>query len=160
MQSFKIEKDTVAVEACDVFGRSRAAEVFLAVDATPGGRTERLQDVFVEREFVPVRSNGRIELISARHVAYFKLDLLAALDELDPEVEVADVQTSRVEIEVEGGARIAGILRYFMPVGRSRLVDWLATGPKWLKLRTPESLYLIPRERVACVVLLDAANGA
>jgi hypothetical protein len=153
--SFRIEKDTLRVEACDVFGRSREAEVFLALDPTQMRRTERLQDVFSDRGFVPLRADGKVEIVSARHIAYFKLDLLCALDELDPEVEQGDVSISNVEVYVEGGGCIGGVLRYLMPDGQRRLVDWLATNPPWIKLRTPEWLYLIPRDRVVRVVPLD-----
>lgn len=154
--NLRIDKEIVQVDVADATGRERRLDVFVKQDLTVEGGTERLQDVFAARRFIPVRDGSVLELLSAAHVVYFKLDLIAALDELDPEVEHATGSKSlRVRADLEQGPSIEGVIRYFMPPGHNRLVDYLATAPRWVLVRTPDWIYFINRDRVRRVVPLE-----
>lgn len=154
--SLKIQKSTVEVDLRNARGEVRRVEVYVTDGLMQDGRGERLQDIFRARPFIPVRYDKKLEFISGRHVTWIRMDLISALDELDPEAEQAeDSVAAEVRIELGDGSFLDGRVRYFLPSGRRRIVDYLASLPAWLPLRTDESLYLINRDRVMRVIPLD-----
>ncbi|MEZ4409013.1 MAG: hypothetical protein R3A52_21465 [Polyangiales bacterium] len=149
-------KETVLVEYCTARGAVAAGEVFLRPrDAS--GRGERLLDVLSERSFVPLRRAGEgVVFVAPRHLAWVRLDLLAALDELDPEAEdEANSAVARVVVELSHGDSLAGTLRYSLPVETRRLGDYLERAPSFFPLRTEDWVYLVNVARVASITPLS-----
>jgi hypothetical protein len=153
--AFRIEKNTVSIDARDTRRELRQVEVFLANGPLVHSRGERLQDVLGERRFLPVRSKDQTEMINTEHLMWVRMYLIDALDELDPELERSSgVSSANVRIELAAGGSIEGTLRYCLPAGSSRLIDYLGTIDRWFPLRTEGSLYLINRDHVIRVVPL------
>src|SRR5688500_20393039 len=103
-----IKKETVAVELCTVRGDVRRGAVFLR--PTEGAdRGERLLDVLAQRWFVPLKTEEKLIFIATRHLAWARLDLLAAIDELDPEAEGDENSCeARVIVEMLDGKKLEG----------------------------------------------------
>lgn len=157
--SLKIPKHAVGVETCDSRGNKRRLEIYLAQPATPEERGERLQDLLRERQFVPARAGGSLEFLSTRHLMWVRLELIAALDELDPQAEYADGSVSAlVKVSLEDGSDLVGGMRYLMPAGWRRIGDYLESLPGLFPLRTPEWLYLVNKDRVIRVVPIDEVS--
>lgn len=151
-----IPKSATAVELRDHRGLVQRCAVFLSAPGAPSDRGERLQDVLANRRFVPVQHEGQVRFLSNRHVVWIRLDLLAALDELDPEAEGAEgSQSASVHLELDDGSQLSGVLRYFLPRTSRRVGDYLASLPAFFPLRTEDWLYLVNRERVLSVVPLE-----
>lgn len=149
-------KETVQVEYCTARGVVAGGALFVRpLDAT--GRGERLLDVLTERAFVPVRAaDDAVLFLAPRHLAWVRLDLLAALDELDPEAE--DPVTSAVARVVVGfacGATLEGTMRYALPALTRRLGDYLERVPPFFPLHTPDWIYLVNVAQVASVTPLS-----
>jgi hypothetical protein len=152
----KIPKYTVDVEVKTSNGEQKHIGVYVAEELTVDGRSERLQDIFDTRRFVPVQTDSGFELYSSSHVTWLRLDLIGALDELDPQAEQAFGASSvAVSIELEDGAKLRGTVRYYMPPGMRRMADYLQTASRWIPLRTADHLYLVNRDRVVRVVPME-----
>src|SRR5947208_2008265 len=76
-----IRKETVAVELC-AHGAVARGEVFLRAPGEGSDRGERLLDVLAERWFVPLKTPEKLVFVATRHVAWARIDLLSAVDEL------------------------------------------------------------------------------
>src|SRR5687767_14561635 len=118
-----IRKETVAVELCTVRGDVTRGAVFLRPTAGTD-RGERLLDVLSQRWFVPLKTDDKLVFVATRHLVWARLDLLAAIDELDPEAEDDENScAARVVVEMLDGKKIEGVLRYSMPGNSRRLGD-------------------------------------
>ena len=149
-------KETVLVEYCTARGAVAAGEVFLRPRES-AQRGERLLDVLTERAFVPVRRAGEgVVFLAPRHLSWVRLDLLAALDELDPEAEDdASSAVARVLLELSHGDTLAGTLRYALPAETRRLGDYLERAPSFFPLRTEDWVYLVNVARVVAITPLS-----
>jgi hypothetical protein len=150
MTALLVLKDTVSVELRDARGRQQAGELYVT-----GGATERetLQSVLNRRRFVPVRSsNASVSLLQRDHLLWVSLDLLTALDELEPEAETAtDSCTVGVRLTFSDGTDLEGTVRYLRPAESRRLSDYLESAPRFLPVRTADRLYLVNRDRLIAV---------
>jgi hypothetical protein len=152
----KIAKYMLEVEVRDSVGREKKAAVYVAEEMTVDGRSERLQDIFDNRKFVPLRIEGQLELVSAAHLSWIRLDLIGALDELDPQAEQeSGASSATVKIELEDGSLILGGVRWFLPASMRRVADYFQTAPRWIPVRTSDFLYLVNRDRIVRVVPVE-----
>ena len=150
-----IPKERVSVELCTSHGAVSRGEVYLRAPQE-GGRGERLLDVLAERWFVPLRTPDKMVFIATRHIAWARIDLLSALDELDPEAEDdASSCLARVIVEIAEGESIEGSMRYVAPPGARRLGDHLERLPQFFALRTDDWVYLVNAAAVAAVTPLE-----
>jgi hypothetical protein len=150
-----IAKERVSVEICSSRGDLSRGEVFLRAPQD-GGRGERLLDVLAERGFIPLQTPSKIIFIATRHVAWARIDLLAAIDELDAEAEDDENScVARVVIELLGGARVEGTIRYVAPAPVRRLGDHLERLPQFFPLRTNDWVYIVSTASVASVTPLE-----
>ena len=155
MDEMIIRKDTVRVELCSSHGALSRGEVFLR-SGDGVDRGERLLDVLAERWFMPVKTADKLMFVATRHIAWIRIDLLAAIDELDPEAEDDEQScTARVVVEMEDASKIEGLLRYALPPNARRLGDYLEKLPSFFPLRTDDWLYLVSSTCVAGVTPLE-----
>ena len=152
-----IHKETVRVELCSTHGALSRGEVFLRAPGDVGAdRGERLLDVLAERWFVPLKTPEKLLFVATRHVAWARIDLLAAVDELDPEAEDDEQScTARVVVEMADGNKVEGVLRYAAPPQQRRLGDYLEKLPSFFPVRTDDWLYLVSSASVASVTPIE-----
>jgi hypothetical protein len=155
MSEMIIPKERVSVEICSSQGGLSRGEVFLRPPQE--GRGERLLDVLAERWFVPLSTpDNKMVFVATRHIAWVRIDLLAAIDELDPEAEDdASSCVARVVVELMDGTKVEGTMRYVAPHNARRLGDHLERLPQFFALRTDDWLYLISAASVATVTPLE-----
>jgi hypothetical protein len=155
-QTLKIPKSLVDVELRDSRGRELAAAVYLAEAVPSGDRRERLQDLLTSRRFVPLRRPEGFSFIARDHVMWLRLDLMSAIDELDPEAEGgAGSVSAGIELTLDDGTMLRGGIRYLLPRTSRRVGDYLEGLPPFFPLRTPNHLFLVNRDRVVQVVPID-----
>jgi hypothetical protein len=132
--SLAVEVRDVPLRIVAFDGRAIAGSFFLHLVGDHGGRPETVGDRLNDPEtrFVPVRVEERVELLHLAWIAY-----VACPGEL-PEVaerEAVGCRRERVELELAGGARLAGELLYALPPGHARVSDLLNTaGERFLLL--------------------------
>ena len=156
VKDMHIQKEMVKVELCTSRGRLARGDVFLrpSVDGTERG--ERLLDVLSERWFFPLHTPEKMMFIATRDLAWARMDLLAAIDELDPEAENDEAScTARVHLELVDGSKLEGVVLYSMPAGYRRLGDYLEKLPHFFSLRTDDWLYLVSAVTVASVTPIE-----
>lgn len=143
-------KDTVSVELRDASGRQLSGELYVTSGAT---ERESVQSVLNRRRFVPVRSaGGSVSLLQRDHLLWASLDLLTALDELEPEAETAtESRTVGVRVTFRDGTSLDGSVRYLRPAESRRLSDYLESAPAFLPVRTADRLYLVNRDQLISV---------
>ena len=150
-----IRKETVAVEMATTRGELLRGEVFLR----PRGdedRGERLLDVLAQRWFVPLKTAERVVFVATRHLAWARLDLLAAIDERDAEAEDSEASSmARVVVTMADGTRVEGRVRYALPSPMNRLGDYLEKLESFFPLRTDDHVYLLSSTSILTVVPLE-----
>ncbi len=159
-QSLKVPKYEVEVQLRDSAGEVRTVHVYLAEINGTEERRERLQDLLEGRRFVPVRHFDELSFISREHVSWLKLDLIAGIDELDPEAEgnVGSVSAG-IRVTFDDGSSLDGGIRYLLPRTSRRIGDYLEGLPRFFPLRTPEWLYLVNRDRLVRVTPVDEVTS-
>jgi hypothetical protein len=134
-----------------VVGRDGAevnASLFLHAVGEHGGRPETIGERLNDRgaRFVPLRRGGAVELTSLDWIAY-----VAAAGKL-PEAtahEAAGARRAAVELDLAGGATLAGELLYSRPAGSARVSDLLNSGEeRFLLLLTAEETLFVHRAAV------------
>jgi hypothetical protein len=153
-----VHKDTVLVELCTATGALLRGEVFVRPhDGVTRG--ERLLDVLAQRWFVPVKTQERLMFVAVRHLLWARLDLLAAVDELDANAE-NDVNscTARVIVELVDKSRLEGSIRYAMPMPARRVGDYLEHLPMFFPITTEDFVYLVSATAVLSVTALEERN--
>jgi hypothetical protein len=146
--SLAVEVRDVPLRIVAFDGRAVAGSLFLHLVGERGRRPERLADRLNDPEvrFVPVRLEGRVELLNLAWVAY-----VAAPGRL-PEIadrEAVGCRSAHVELELAGGAELAGDLLYELPAGHARVSDLLnSPGERFLLLVTPDETLFVHRAAI------------
>lgn len=156
MSEMVIQKEKVSVELCSARGGLSRGEVFLRPPRDGNDRGERLLDVLAERWFFPLKTPEKLVFCATRHIEWVRIDLLSAIDELDPEAE--DDESSceaRVIVELADGSKVEGLLRYLAQQNARRLGDYLEKLPQFFPLRTDDWLYLVNSTVVTAIVPLE-----
>lgn len=150
-----VPKETVAVEMATERGAIVRGEVF-TLPFEGALRGERLLDVLARRQFIPVKTAEGLRFVAVRHLAWVKLDLLAAVDELDPVTEDDENSAlARVVLELVEGSRLEGRLRYALPSLARRVGDYLEHLPLFFPLTTDDFVYLVSSHSVVSVIALE-----
>lgn len=156
-----IRKETLPVELCSTHGALFRGDVFVRPPQDDGvDRGERLLDLLAQRWFMPVKTPEKMTFVATRHIAWVRIDLLAAIDELDPEAE--DDESSceaHVIVELGDAGKVDGVVRYALPQHLRRLTDYLERLPSFFPLRTDDWLYLVNSTCVSAVTPLEEKAG-
>lgn len=70
------------------------------------------------------------------------------------ELAAAQATSMQVETTLEDGSKVRGTIRYLMPEGRSRLIDFLNLREAFLTLRDGDRALLINKQRIARITTL------
>ncbi len=116
-----------------------------------------------EREFLPAVLGGRQTLVNRAAIAYVAVRRRPHVPskQFDPE-EVSDVLTlfdhrCPVSVTLVGGVALAGTLLFSSPAERSRLVDFINLGPRFVRVWANEELFLVQRSAIR--TLAETAEG-
>jgi len=135
----RVPKHAVTVELALEGRAPRVVEIYLAEQRPHDLRPEDVSDLFGEPPaFLPARdlSEGEFVVVRKEAVAW------VAFSGLDDEGELFDARHD-VRVELRGGGGLDGELLYSPPEGRGRVVDYLNQTGRFLRLWTPERLYLV-----------------
>jgi len=152
--NLKIPKQRIEVQICDDRGRIHRGGIFLAESMSEDRPQQRVQDLLEERKFVPVQEGDGVWFIQRSRISWIKLSLLAAVDELDREVEQSSKSVeSKVVLEFVDGSSIRGALRYLRPESERRVSDYIEQSQGFIPVRTEDDLYLVNLDRVVRLLL-------
>lgn len=152
MSEFRFEKQRVAADLMLTTGETVSGSFFVALATTAHGGAERVGDVLnAQTGFFPFeRSDGTTGLYNRRHVALIALAPGISEAELDPGYEVATRRT--VAILLSTGARVAGTVAVYRPVGRDRLSDYAQSEELFRYLVTPRQTLIVNADHIVELV--------
>jgi hypothetical protein len=139
-----------------------SATLFLP-EAPQLGRAQLLEGVCncldEEREFLPVVFGELRALVNRSAIAYVAVARRPAGFDDD---EVSDVHTlfdhrCPVAVTLEAGASLRGTLLFSSPAERSRLIDFVNLGPRFVRLWTSDELILVQRSAIRILAELPGS---
>jgi hypothetical protein len=155
---------------------SVAAELFVA-DVPRAGRAQLFDDLGAlledEREFLPIALGARRVLVNRAAIAYVAVPRQIGLPDgagqtasarFDAD-EISDVHTlfdhrCPVTVTLAGGGALTGTLLFSSPAERSRLVDFINLGPRFVRVWTHDELFLVQRSAIRFLAeTAEAAQG-
>ncbi len=118
--------------------------------------------------FLPaLDANGRFILLNVEALRMVSVsvdeewtDALAEAGDTEDDVRDITATIARVEVTLDDGSRLTGMVRYELPESGRRLQDYLNVGDRFLALIDHETIRFIGRRWVTSIVALDAMGGA
>lgn len=152
MDELKVPKRRVPVEILQPGGIVRHVAIFLAEAAAGHSGPERLSDLLNGAdEFIPAFDEEAqvMTFLNRRSVA---LARVAREVEADIEEELTIPVEQEVEITLDGGTRVQGVVSYVRP-GAGRFLDFLNERTPFFHLAEGERSALVSRDHVARIAL-------
>ena len=157
---YRVPKREVTAEVTIAGQKPAALRLYLAGQAAHHAGYERPSDLLNGPDpFFPVTDRkGRLVLLQRDAVVTMSVP---AEDEQnvddDPDAVVVSLSTDRVEVSLDNGASLKGLVEFVMPEGRRRLVDFLNLGERFLAVRENGTIHLINKSRIARIAVTKAA---
>lgn len=151
---------SVAVDLARAGRAPERAELFLTGSAGRGraalaGEVAALLEA--ETAFLPVREpdapgGARVALVGKRAILWVAVPLAALGEELPEDGLTLFDHDHGVRVELDVGDELAGHVFFSSPADRPRLVDHLNLPVRFLRVWTPDALFLINKHHVVRVV--------
>jgi hypothetical protein len=151
MEPLRVPKRRVVIDVAFADGESHRVAVFLAELASAHGGQERVADLFNGgQEFIPAVEveGGAMTFLVRQSIAVVRSD--EPLWERD-EVNLPDEH--EVEVLLESGQSVRGLLSYVLPPERCRVVDYLNEAAPFFALLEDGRTALVNKRHVRRVVL-------
>ena len=156
MEDLRVPKRRVAAEVLLPGGAARRISLFLAEAASTHVGPERPSDLLNGGDdFVPAldEETGAMTFLNRAGLAAVRVARELEGDEADGH----SLPTEHVvEILLESGAALRGLVSYLRPPDRSRLVDFLNEPEPFIRLIEERAIALVNKRHVARVALLKA----
>ncbi len=153
MEDLRVPKRRVAAEALLPGGDARRITLFLAGAASHHAGPERASDVLNGRdEFVPAfdEDAGAMTFLNRAGLAAVRVP---GREVEDDGAELTLPTEHEVEVVLQGGATLRGLVSYLRPADRSRLVDFLNEPEPFFRLLEEHAVALVNKRHVVRVVL-------
>jgi hypothetical protein len=144
-------------------GDAPAAATLFLPEAPQLGRAQLLEGVcsYLEedREFLPVAFGELRALVNRSAIAYVAVARRPSGFDDD---EVSDVHTlfdhrCPVAVTLEGGNSLRGTFLFSSPADRARLIDFINTGPRFVRVWTSDELILVQRSAIRILAELPGS---
>lgn len=128
-------------------------ELYLGEHAARHTGPEHPSDVLNAGDlFIPARdSSGRHLLFQRTEVMVVSVD--ATYEERKPEEGESEegATLSEVEVTLEDGTRVDGIIAYWRPPGQRRLQDYLNSSEQFVRIRDGGTVHVVNRDKIVSV---------
>ena len=150
----RIPKIPVTVELA-IEGQGMASvKVYVAEHLAGSMRRQRVLDLLEsEPLFLPALDDDGPRIINKATLKWVSISLLDGALPVEEEMVDSMLYDERrsVVVELVGGDLLAGDLLYSQPPERSRVVDYLNRGGRFLRLWNPEKVLLVNKDRIISV---------
>jgi hypothetical protein len=145
MDAYRIPRRVVPVRLLLDDGRRLHGDLFVAtVDGSDfESLVRRLNDP--EEDFVPLAVGDDRFLLQKAGIVSVEIDQAA------PTEEQPGVRFVTARLTLMGGTALLGRLRVEMPPERSRVLDYLNAGPRFIPLWSPSGIILVQRRAIVSV---------
>ena len=153
---YTVPKREVAAEVVLPDGIPLRLRIFLNERAESHSGFERPSDLFNGAEgFIPtVDERGELVLLNRDSLMVVSVASEHEFGGADPrpeELALDDTTRALVDVTLEDGSTVRGLLTYLMPVAQRRLQDFLNLDERFLTLRDQKVARLINKRRIARV---------
>src|ERR1700687_53335 len=155
MKELRVPKRRTAVEIQLHQGAVHRFAVFLGDTAHDHTGPERLSDLLNGAgDFVPAYDldTDAMTFLNREGVLVARLPGHVELEGAEQETLPTEHD---VEIILDDGAKLRGLVSYVLPSEHSRLIDFLNDAPLFFRLLEQKSVALINKRHVACVALVE-----
>jgi len=155
MDDLRVPKRRVGAEVLLPAGASRRIHLFVAEAASLHTGPERPSDLLNGREdFLPAldEESGAMTFLNRSGLAAVRVDRALEVDEAD---SLTLPTEHEVEVLLESGLSLRGLVSFLRPPEHSRLVDFLNEAPPFFRLLEEGSVALVNKRHVSRVVLLE-----
>jgi hypothetical protein len=152
MDDLRVPKRQVPAELLLPGGGTRRIALFLAEAAHDHAGPERPSDLLNRGAgFVPAfdEAAGGITFVGVAGIAALRVD--RALEEDLAEAEILPTE-HEIEVQLESGASLRGLLSYARPLEHSRLADFLNEPAPFFALLQEDGIALVNKRHVARIV--------
>ena len=152
MEELRIPKRRVPVEVSIPGIGWRKVVVFLSEFASTHLGAERVSDLFTgPNEFIPAYDPEKNEAVLFRRDGV--LGVRASLD-LEPPTEATHTVPDEHELEVflDDGTSVRGLVTYVLPPDRARVIDFLNEAPRFFRMQEQDRAVLINKLHVTHVI--------
>lgn len=149
MSDLAVPKRRVDVVLRLVGGLERRVTLFLAETSPLRAGGERVTDLLEgDGEFVPALEAGGMTFVRRSAILVAAAPPEAATGAAD---EVTLPTEHEVEVTLDDGAVLRGLVSYVLPPERSRLIDHLNDRARFLPLRAGDAVHLVHKQHVVRV---------
>jgi hypothetical protein len=155
MDDLRVPKHRIPVEVLLPGGASRRMALFLSEVAADHTGKERPSDLLNGGDdFIPAldEETNAMTFLNRSAVAALRVD---AAHDVDADEEISLPTEHDVEILLQDGTRLRGLISYLRPLQRSRLVEFLNEFPPFFRMFEATTLALINKRHVVGVTLLS-----
>ena len=155
MEELRVPKRRTAIEIQLRGGAIHRVAVFLGEFASSHAGPELLSDLLnAPGEFFPAYDleADAITFLNRTGLAVVRLPGVTEVDDADPLTLPTEHE---VEIILDDGAKLRGLVSYLLPSEHSRLVDFLNHSPLFFRLLEHERVALVNKKHIARVALIE-----
>lgn len=155
---YRVPKREVAAEVTIAGQKPVTLKLYLAGQAASHAGYERPSDLLNGSDpFFPVmEKKGRLALLQRDAVVIMSVPAGDERGGNEPgadEAIVGTLSSERVEVRLDDGPSVKGLVEYVMPEGSRRLVDFLNLGERFLAVRQDGTIHLINKSRITRIVV-------
>jgi hypothetical protein len=155
MEDLRVPKRRIPVEVLLPGGTPRPMALFLSEVAADHTGQERPSDLLNGGDdFIPAFDEAGKAMTFLNRSAVSAVRLDPALD-TNVDEDVSLPTEHEVEVQLQDGTLLRGLVSYLRPSERSRLVDFLNEDPPFFRLLDASALVLVNKRHVVRVTLLS-----
>jgi hypothetical protein len=153
-EDYSIPKHPVPIRLALAWQEPRELSLYLGEHAEKHTGAEYPSDLLNAGDsFLPaIESDGSLLLFN--RIAVMVLSVSAKYEERPAAARVeeeGDRTVADVELVLEDGKRVAGVVTYWRPRGQRRLQDYLNSADHFIPVRDGEIIHLVNRDRIVSV---------
>lgn len=155
MEDLRVPKRRTAIEIQLQGGAIHRVAVFLGEFASGHAGPERLSDLLNgPGEFFPAYDleADAMTFLNRTGLAVVRLPNVVELEAADPLTLPTEHE---VEIVLDDGIKLRGLVSYLLPPEHSRLIDFLNQSPLFLRLLEQDRIALVNKRHVARMALIE-----
>lgn len=169
MQQYSVPKERFTAEVVIPGSPTSRMTFFHGQNAPTHAGRERPSDVLNGlATFLPaLDATGRLTLLNLETIRIASVsvdeewtDSLADSGDTEDHVRDITATVARVEVTLDDGSRLTGMVRYELPESERRLQDYLNAPERFLPLIDHETIRFISRRCVTSIAALDEMRGA
>jgi hypothetical protein len=153
-EGFVVPKHPIPINLKLAWLPPKELELYLAEHAARHTGAEHPSDVLNGNDlFIPARdADGRHLLFQRTEVMVISVAAKHEERQVDEGESEEGATTIELELTLEDGTRVEGVISYWRPPGQRRLQDYLNTSEQFVRIREGDIVHVVNRDKIVSVV--------